>query len=132
MHLRQLVFIVSCFASAACGSQKGGATSTGSTCTTTFTALCQRACSCGGTNCPLVAIDDAGTSASFVFDDLQDCQSFYALGCAMPGAVRANFDYGACTSAAQAAACVASPGGGMGVSYPPVCNPNPPTVGDAG
>jgi hypothetical protein len=131
MITRSLVFALALFTALAvvsCGSSSAGSQNS---CGATFNALCQRACSCGGgSTCNLVEVNDGGASASIDFNTLSDCEGLYGLTCGMPGAVRSDFDYAACTSAAQAAVCVTSPGGGMGVAYPAVCNPNGPL--DAG
>jgi hypothetical protein len=115
-----------------CSSSSSGGGSPNS-CTSTFNALCQRACACGGASaCNLVEVTDAGPGASIGFNNLSGCEELYDLTCGMPGAVRSDFDYAGCTSAVQASACVASPGGGMGVAYPAICNPNSPVAIDAG
>lgn len=118
------------FTIVACGGSSGGGSP--NSCTSTFNSLCQRACACGGAMCTLVEVTDAGAGASIGFSNLTGCEELYDLTCGMPGAVRADFDYAGCTSAVQAAACITSPGGGMGVAYPAICNPNNPIGIDAG
>jgi hypothetical protein len=131
MITRSLVFALTLFSVVAVSAKRKSSGGGAASCGSTFNALCQRACSCGGgSTCSLVEVNDGGASASVDFNTQSDCEDLYGLTCGMPGAVRADFDYAACTSAVQAAACVASPGGGMGVAYPAICNPNGPL--DAG
>ena len=130
MIARLLFVLAITSALTACGSSKSGGNASGGTaCTSTFDALCQRACTCGGGTCAFVLQGANGPIASVDYDNLASCELLYSLGCGMDGGVREDFDYAGCASAAQAAACVAAPGGGMGAAYPAICDVNSSDAG---
>ena len=103
----------------ACGHSTGKEDDPGkppaSSCEGAVTRICTRACSCTGAKCRWVAGGKLGG-----FDSLQGCTDYFS-GSECKGGGRPGFDYGKCSDAADAAACVDNAIVGKALTYPTEC-----------